>query len=138
MTDVPKGKEQEMLLDPAVKGTKNVLKSCSEVESVIGDMLTAVDEVGTKKKRRRSSSSTVTQKQKRSRQVTNTVEERKMSVITVEEDVGKKIKQDDKVETSAPPAPFAFESLCHVVNMHMSEEDSSVGVSSQGKMISSC
>ena len=41
MTDVPKGKEQEMLLDPAVKGTKNVLKSCSEVESVKRVVLTS-------------------------------------------------------------------------------------------------
>lgn len=33
-TSVPKGKEQEMLLDPAVKGTLNVLKSAKEFSSV--------------------------------------------------------------------------------------------------------
>ena len=38
---VPKGKEQEMLIDPAVKGTLNVLKSCAEVESVKRVVLTS-------------------------------------------------------------------------------------------------
>lgn len=38
---VPPGKEQEMLLDPAVKGTLNVLESATEVSSVKRVVLTA-------------------------------------------------------------------------------------------------
>ncbi|KAL9183471.1 hypothetical protein ACHAXT_004327 [Thalassiosira profunda] len=38
---VPKGKEQEMLLDPAVKGTQNVLKSAAETSSVKRVVLTS-------------------------------------------------------------------------------------------------
>jgi hypothetical protein len=92
-----------------------------EVESVVSLMLDAVSEHGTKKKRRRSSDDNHTggeqgkKKRKPGRPSMKSIEqERKNSVVTVE-DNAKQVKKEEAIKEHAAPAQFAFESIVHVV-----------------------
>ena len=85
-----------------------------EVESVLDQMLTAVSEAAGKKKRKRMPDSSKPGPSKKS-------VDRKVSVVTVEADANSDDKSNSEpvAKEQSSSVPFAFESLCHIVNMHI-------------------
>lgn len=97
-----------------------------EVESVLHQMLAAVSEAGAKKKRRRKSKvdGEPDEKKKRKRSEKKALDERKVSVVTVGEEVVKQdVVEEAAGEVQDAQAPFAFESLCHIATLHFNDDE---------------
>ena len=90
-----------------LSGADTELQASDSVESVLGNMVTAVCEVGVEKKKRKSSGEK-SKKPKRSRSNDSNDQERKASVVTL----------DEPIEENETP-PFAFESLMQAVAMQI-------------------
>jgi hypothetical protein len=95
------------------------------VESVLKQILAAVSEAGSKRRRKRKSNADgEPEKKKRKHGEKKALDERKVSVVTVEEDVSKQDVGDEADGgVQDAQAPLAFESLCHIAALHFNDDD---------------
>jgi len=107
-----------------------------EVESVIGNLLAALSEEASNKKRRKTTLTDPEKKPPTGGFLNKSVHQEKNSdTVIADENVVSKLAKEkaDTKNDGNKPAPLAFESLCHVFNMRMSEDEAP----KESKLISS-
>lgn len=111
--------------------SEGIIKSSSHitdddvVESVLNQILAAVSEAGTKRRRKRKSNADgEPDKKMRKHGEKKALDERKVSVVTVEEDVSKQgVADEAEGGVQDAQAPLAFESLCHIAALHFNDDE---------------